>query len=52
MRNGVDDRDHEDSSAASTPSGEIECEKVDNKSSDEEIDEQVRVKIGVHLSRQ
>jgi hypothetical protein len=33
------DGDHADSSAASTSSGEIDCEMVDNNSSEEEIDE-------------
>ena len=33
------DVDHEDSSDASTSSGDIDCEIVDNSSKDEEIDE-------------
>ena len=35
------DVDHEDSSDASTSSGDIVCEIVDNSSRDEEIDEQL-----------
>ena len=35
------DVDDEDSSDASTSSGDIVCEKVDNSSRDEEIDEQL-----------
>ena len=41
MSDQVCDRDHEDSSDASTSSRDIDFEIVDNSSRDEEIDEQL-----------
>ena len=42
--------DHEDSSDASMSSGHFDCEKVDNSSRDEKIDEQLHEKecLGNH----
>jgi hypothetical protein len=42
MSDHESDGDHTDSFAASTSSGEIDCEIVDNNSSEEKIDEQSR----------